>query len=235
MTHSHIQTELRKHANPAKAQLLAGFFKTGTGQYGEGDIFLGITVPEQRKIARAYHELPRVELTKLLHSEIHEERLTALIILVIQYKNADAKDKKDICSFYLTQTHWINNWDLVDVTCSNIVGDFLVSQNNWKILTTLAHSNNLWEKRIAIISTLAFIYAGNSTPTITVATILLQDTHDLIQKAVGWMLREVGKRIDEKVLTHFLDTHYKTMPRTTLRYAIERLSPHQKAHYMAKK
>jgi 3-methyladenine DNA glycosylase AlkD len=219
-----VERELKSMANKEKAKLLAGFFKTGKGEYGEGDIFLGITVPLQRSVAKKYSELGLSEVSKLLKSPIHECRLTALEIVVMQYeearKNNDSSLQKKIIDFYLKHTKNINNWDLVDASASYILGNWLLV-NNRKVLYKLVKSKNLWERRISIISTHAFIRAGDLEDTLKLAEMLLNDTHDLMHKAVGWMLREVGKR-DKKVLVNFLNTHAHKMPRTMLRYAIEK-------------
>ncbi len=227
-----LKSELDKLADKKQAALLAGFFKTGKGEYGEGDVFLGIKVPVQRKVARSYENLSLADIQVLLNSKIHEYRLIALIILINQYKKAEASGKKKIVEFYLQNTKNINNWDLVDVSCPRILGDYLLDKPR-KILYQLAKSKNLWEKRISMISTLAFICKRQFSDTMQIAEILLPDKHDLIHKAVGWMLREAGKR-DEKVLRRFLDKYYKTMPRVMLRYAIEKLSRKQRIYYLNK-
>jgi 3-methyladenine DNA glycosylase AlkD len=237
-----LLAEFEKKANPSKAMLLSGFFKTGKGEYGEGDIFLGLTVPEQRVLAKKYVHLSFDEIQCLVSSKIHEHRLTGLIILTYQYENirkskTDRKEKKkrkkEIFDFYLANAKNINNWDLVDVTCPRIVGDFLLDKNEKerKILYRLANSKNLWEKRIAIISTAMFIRENKFEDTLRISEILMQDKHDLIHKAVGWMLREVGKK-NEKVEKQFLDKHAKHMPRTMLRYALEKFSENDKKYYM---
>lgn len=211
---------------------MAGFFKTASGQYGEGDVFLGIKVPAQRMAARGYENLSLADLQNLLNSKIHEHRLIALLILLSQYKKADSAGKKKIVNFYLRNAKNINNWDLVDLSCPNILGNYLLDKPR-QILYKLAKSKNLWEKRIAIISTAAFIRNKEFSDTLQIAEILLNDKHDLIHKAVGWMLREVGKR-DEAVLARFLYKHYKTMPRTMLRYAIEKLSEKKREYYLGR-
>lgn len=227
--------EINKSANPKKAELLSRFFKTGPGQYGEGDVFLGITVPVSRKIALKYKNLSFPEISKLLSSKIHEERLIALLILVNQFEHGQENTRKKIFEFYLAHTKFINNWDLVDLSAPNIVGMYLLGKKDRKILTRLARSNNLWERRIAIISTLAFIVkAKEYKDTFEISTILLHDKHDLIHKAVGWMLREVGKRISESVEREFLDLYYQEMPRTMLRYAIERFDSKSRMYYLKK-
>ena len=227
-----INKDLQKLKSPKKAKIYARFFKTGKGQYGEGDIFLGIIVPKTREISKKYTNLNFVDIEKLLLSKVHEGRLCALLILVEKYKKSDLQNKRYIVDFYLKNAKNINNWDLVDLTADKILGDYLIDKDK-SILYKLAKSENLWERRIAIISTFAFIKNNQFNDTIKIAEILLNDKHDLIQKAVGWMLREVGKR-DEKELLKFLDKHYKIMPRTMLRYAIERLEKEKKEIYMKK-
>lgn len=215
-----IIKELQKYANKEKAENYKKFFKTGKGEYGEGDIFIGLTVPQQRKIASKYLSLSLNKLKNLLKSKIHEHRLTGLIILTEKYKNSEEHEKANIFNFYINSTKHINNWDLVDVTCPTIVGNFLLNKDK-KILYELSRSNNLWERRIAIVSTLGFIKKNEFSDALTISEILLEDQHDLIHKAVGWMLREIGKK-EEKILLEFIHKHYNKMPRTTLRYAIEK-------------
>ena len=227
-----IKKDLKKLSKPAKSQILQRFFKTGKGQYGEGDRFIGVMVPDIRKVAKKYHDLSLLEIISLLHSPIHEERLCALLVMVDQFGKAESKKQKKIFDLYLKNYKYINNWDLVDLTAPRIVGAYLMDGPR-EILYKLARSKNLWQKRIAIIATFQFIYHGQSQDTIKIAKILLHDEHDLIHKAVGWMLREVGKRCDEKILLAFLDQHHGKMPRTMLRYAIERLSPSQRKHYLS--
>lgn len=234
-TLSQLNTELTKTADKQKAKILQGFFKTGKGQYGEGDIFLGIVVPVQRQIAKKYSALLTLtDLDKLIKSKIHEERLVSLLILVEKFQESKNENQKlEIYSFYLKHSKFINNWDLVDLSAPKIVGVFL-SKKNKKVLLSLARSENLWERRIAIVSTFYFITQGNPVETIKLSEVLLKDSHDLIHKATGWMLREVGKRCGEKYLENFLNTHYKKMPRTMLRYAIERLPKMKRLEYMKK-
>lgn len=220
-----VVSDLQKFASPAKAKSSAWFFKTGPGQYGEGDVFIGVTVPDQRKVANRYKDLPLVEIEKLLSSPIHEHRLTALIILA--GKTVD----KEIYDFYFRHTDRINNWDMVDLS-AQIVGKYLQDKDR-NMLRKLAVSKNLWERRIAIVATHTFIKANDFATTFTIAEILLKDAHDLIHKAVGWMLREVGKR-DQEAEEKFLKKYYKTMPRTMLRYAIERFSEKKRHEYLAK-
>jgi len=231
-----LKKELRKTANPQKARLLSGFFKTGKGEYGEGDIFLGVMVPETRKTAIKFRELQLKDIGELLKSKFHEERLCALLLLVHNYKraskNKDDKTKKEIYNFYLKNTKYINNWDLVDLSCHHIVGDYLKDKDK-SILYQLAKSNNLWERRIAVISAFNFIRDKEFQDSIALAEILLKDKHDLIQKAVGWMLREMGKR-DLNELIKFLNKHHKHMPRTMLRYSIEKLPETQRKHYLSR-
>ena len=231
MTAQDVEKALKKKENKVKAQLLSRFFKTGKGEYGEGDVFLGITVPEQRLIAKQFMSIPLEEVQKLLQSPMHECRLTALLILAYKYPKADEKEKKTIFNFYIKNTKYINNWDLVDVTCHKIVGAYLYDKDR-SIIYKLAKSKNLWEKRIAIISTFYFIREKDFSDSLKIAEMLLSDKHDLIHKAVGWMLREVGKK-DEKVLHDFLKIHVNKMPRTALRYAIEKLPDEFRRHYMS--
>jgi 3-methyladenine DNA glycosylase AlkD len=231
MNSRQIQSLIRKKSSPKKAAILQRFFKTAKGQYGEGDIFVGVTVPEVRKIAKFAQETSLLELKKLLQSKTHEDRLVALEILVFQFekaiKNCDQKNQKEIFDFYLKNRSGINNWDLVDLSAPYIVGPYLFNCINTKkttsinILYKLAKSKNLWDKRISIISTFDFIRNNKFSDTLKISKILLNDEHDLIQKAVGWMLREIGKR-EEKVLKVFLKENYRKMPRTMLRYAIEK-------------
>lgn len=226
-----IKRDLSQLGDPEKAKKLSGFFKTGKGQYGEGDVFLGISVPEQRKVAKRYHALSLPDLQALLGSPIHEHRLTALLILVSTYGKADASGKAAIFRLYLNNTEHINNWDLVDLSAPKIVGAYLLNKDP-SILYRLAKSPNLWERRIAILSTLTFIRNNAFDDALRIAELLLQDEHDLIHKAVGWMLREIGKR-DQDVEERFLRTHCAQMPRTMLRYAIERFDEQKRQFYLA--
>jgi len=222
-----IQKEIRSLADPKRAKTSAWFFKTGPGDYGEGDKFLGLTTPQMRVISKKYKDLPLSEVQELIKSPYHEERSIAIQILVLQYP----KNSKAIYDFYLKNTTYINNWDLVDISAPKIVGAFLLNHPAG-IISKLANSGNLWERRIAIISTFAFIYEGRPNLTLKISKILLNDKQDLIHKAVGWMLREVGKRCGEKYLTEFLDLYCLTMPRTMLRYAIERLPEKKRKYYL---
>lgn len=222
MLASSVKTALLKIADKNKAIILSRFFKTGRGEYGEGDKFLGVVVPKQRKIAKKFIDLPLNQVLKLLKSPIHECRLTALFILIHQYQQGGPEIKRKIFSAYLKNLRYVNNWDLVDSSAPKITGDFLLQQfAQQKILYKLAKSKNLWERRIAILSTFTFIRTGQFTDTFRIAKILLHDNHDLIHKAVGWMLREIGK-IDQKAEEKFLRKYFKQMPRTMLRYAIEK-------------
>lgn len=217
-------------ADPEKAAILSRFFKTGKGQYGEGDIFLGVMVPGQRRIAKKYETLSLKDIRKLLSSKIHEHRLVALIILVNQYKKGDEHDRDKIVDFYLRYSKYINNWDLVDLSAPNIPGEYLLNKDR-AVLYRLARSKNLWERRIAIMSTFAFIRKNDFEDALRISVLLLHDDHDLIHKAVGWMLREVGKR-DFKAEEDFLKEHYRVMPRTMLRYAVERFDQTKKRLFM---
>ena len=230
-----LKKYLRLLANPEKAKLLQRFFKTGKGEYGEGDVFLGIVVPEQRKIAKKYLSLNFGELQELLSSKIHEERLIALIILTELYKKSkkDGLKKRQIFEFYLNNTKNINNWDLVDLSAPKIIGEFLQKEDTG-ILRQLANSENLWERRIAILSTAPFIKKRSFGETLAISDILINDKHDLIHKAVGWMLREVGKK-NKNVLEVFLEQRYKNMPRTMLRYAIEKFPKDEREKWMKTK
>ena len=227
-----LKKELNQSANKKQAITLQRFFKTGPGQYGAGDIFLGIKVLVLRQAAKKQPNLSFKDLQSLLNSEIHEQRLTALFILIGQYQKANQANRGKIFNFYLKNTKNINNWDLVDLSAPNIVGDFLLAKPRG-ILYRLAKSKNLWEKRIAILATYTFIKNNQYGDTLKIAKILLNDDHDLIHKAVGWMLREVGKR-NQKTEEIFLQKYYRQMPRTMLRYAIERFTPAQRKAYLKK-
>ena len=224
-----VKRELRNAADPEKAAVLRRFFKTGPGQYGQSDVFLGVTVPQSRAIARKYAEIALPEIKALLSSEIHEERLVALLLLVQKYKGAEGNEQEQVAKFYLDNIRQVNNWDLVDLSAPGILGPF----NDRRLLFKLAKSDNIWERRIAIVATLHFIRKGEFGDTLKIAEVLLHDGHDLIHKAAGWMLREVGKK-DPAALEQFLDSHYASMPRTMLRYAIERLPAEKRLRYMKK-
>ncbi len=225
-----LKEDMEKLADLEKAKILSRFFKTGKGQYGEGDIFLGIMVPQQRAIARKYEGLPLKDIRKLLSSKIHEHRLVALLILVNTFKKASAINREKIADFYLKQTKNINNWDLVDLSAPNILGEYLLDKDR-TVLYRLAGSNNLWERRISVMATFAFIKENDYEDTLRISELLLHDNHDLIHKAVGWMLREIGKR-DFKAEENFLQEHYTVMPRTMLRYAVERFDQKKKRLFL---
>ncbi len=228
-----LKNDLKKLANPEKKKVLQSFFKTGPGEYAEGDIFLGVTVPKSRSISLKYKDLSLPNTKQLLYSKIHEERLVAILILVYQFETGDEKTKKDIFNFYLKHTKQINNWDLVDLSADKIVGAYLYqTKQETSTLLKLAHSKNLWERRIAILSTFHFIKQNQPKETLKIAEILLNDKHDLIHKAVGWMLREVGKRCSQVEEEKFLKKHLKQIPRTTLRYAIERFPEEKRLSYL---
>ena len=228
-----LKEDLRRFASPQKARLLQRFFKTGPGDYGEGDKFLGLKVPESRLVAKKYKDLPLNQIKTLLHSPIHEERLVALLILIEQFKKAKEAEKEKIYRFYLDNTKYINNWDLVDLSAHKIVGPYLEDKPK-DILKKLARSKSLWERRIAILSTFHYISLGDPTLSIEIAEMLLDEKHDLIHKAVGWMLREIGKNCGEQILTNFLDKHISAMPRTMLRYSIEKFPEEKRQKYLNK-
>lgn len=262
-TATQVKLALKKLADPERASSSMWFFKTGKGQYGEGDVFLGIRVPAQREVAKKFKDLTLPEIKKLLQSKVHEHRFTGLEILVMQYEQADkgyrvegighGKDKKktakskqetaskkqarQIVDFYLKNAKYANNWDLVDTSAPYILGGYLSAQlqnvknTDFQILHKLAKSKNLWERRISIVATLTLVDKGHLTTSLELAKIHLKDEHDLMHKAVGWVLREVGKK-DINSLLDFLDTHATKMPRTTLRYAIERLPKKLYNHYL---
>lgn len=212
------------------ARFLQGFFKTGAGQYGEGDIFLGIRVPAVRKLAEEYRNLPLEEAVLLLKSPFHEERLFALILFVNAFTKGDETIQKKIYDLYLANTDCINNWDLVDVSAPKIVGAYLFTKSR-KMLYRLVKSKSLWERRVAVLATFHFIKYKQFDDALKIAELLLNDKEDLIHKAVGWMLREVGKRDIERAQS-FLKAHCRTMPRTMLRYAIERFTPSQRKKFL---
>ena len=228
-----IIEELQLLANTDKAKVLSSFFKTGKGEYGEGDLFLGVPVPLQRSIAKRYQAVSWVVLDELLGNSYHEIRLTALLILVEQFtKNRDSEFRKSCIEFYLTHTHAINSWDLVDLTCYKLLGAWLGGTER-EVLYRLANSANIWEQRIAIVSCMAFVLQGDFKDCLQIADLLLHHPNDLIQKAVGCLLREVGKK-EKEVLVGFLDGRYRAMPRTMLRYAIEHFSKEERLKYLLK-
>jgi 3-methyladenine DNA glycosylase AlkD len=225
-----IQRELNSLADSGHAAILQRFFKTGPGEYGEGDRFRGIRVPVLRKVARKYRHLTLAAAESLLPSAFHEDRLLALLLLIDHYYRSDDAVRDGIHRFYLDHTGWVNNWDLVDASAPHLVGHYLRDRAK-DPLTRLAASRVLWERRMAIIATFYFIKQGDYDDTLRVARLLLGDPEDLIHKAVGWMLREVGKR-DVKAAEAFLQAHYRKMPRTMLRYAIERLPEARRQAYL---
>lgn len=225
-----LQIEIKKNANPRQAIVLQRFFKTGPGEYGEGDVFYGIMVPVQRTLARKYKGLSLMDIKKLLDSPIHEERLIGLMILVEQVRKGNDKIKEDVFNFYHQNRKRINNWDLVDLTADRISGAYLFDKDK-SLLFKLAESDYIWERRIAIMSTFHFIKNNSFEAALGISEKLLYDKHDLIHKAVGWMLREIGKR-DLKTEEEFLLKHYKKMPRTMLRYAIEKFPENKRQAYL---
>ncbi len=225
-----IQNQLASLSNPEDGEFLQRFFKTGPGQYGEGDLFRGIRVPVLRRLSSAHPDIPLELAEQLLHSAYHEDRLLALLILVRKFAKADETGRAGIYTRYLDNTRFINNWDLVDTSAEHIVGAYLRDKSK-EPLYRLARSGSLWERRIAILATFHFIKQGKFDETIEIAEILLTDEHDLIHKAVGWMLREVGKR-DLQKEEAFLSAHYRQMPRTMLRYAIEKFPQDKRLGYL---
>ena len=233
MSAEQLVEELQTYASDSDAAFLQRFFKTSPGEYGEGDVFIGVRVPMTRRVCRNYRDLPIDEISKLLESPVHEHRLAAVIIMCWQYSHADNGYQRELYELYLTglDKNQINNWDIVDVSCMHIVGAY-AREHNDKVLFRLARHAKLWHKRAAIVSCFAWLRKGEVGPTIELAEILWPEQHDLLQKATGWMLREVGKQIDEQILHDFLDRHAHAMPRTTLRYSIERLTPEKRHYYM---
>jgi 3-methyladenine DNA glycosylase AlkD len=232
MSIKEIQTELDKNSDKKQAAHLQRFFKTGPGEYGEGDVFIGIKVPVLRNIAKSNMDISYNGIKQLLKSKIHEKRLISLMVLIFKYQKADKEEKSKIFKIYLDNTNNINNWDLVDLTAPQIVGDYLMDKDK-SILIKLAKSKNLWERRIAVLSTFQFIKNDQFDFSLKISKLLLKDEHDLIHKAVGWMLREIGKRNlaeEEK----FLKAHYNIMPRTMLRYAIEKFPDKKRKGYLKK-
>ena len=227
-----IKKDLAQLRDPDRAKNLSWFFKTAKGQYGEGDIFLGILVPEQRKVAKKHIDLSLNDLQELLNSKIHEHRFTALLILISKYRKAGELVKEEIFHLILKNTENINNWDLVDLSAPRIIGDFLLNRER-SILYKLAKSKSLWERRISILSTFTFIGNNDFEDALNISELLLHDEHDLIHKAVGWALREIGKR-DQNLEERFLNKHYFRMPRTMLRYAIEKFDEEKRQKYLNK-
>lgn len=230
---SEIKTALQELSIPGKAEIMQAFFKTGKGEYGEGDVFIGVTVPDQRSVAKEfYNKISLAELSQLLSSKIHEHRLTALLLLVYKFeKTKDQSLRKEIVDFYLKHTKHINNWDLVDTSCYKILGRYCFENQDSKILEKLSDSKNMWEMRMAIVATMHHIKKGKFELTKAFALKNLKHPHDLMHKANGWLLREMGNK-NETELRDFLNMHYKEMPRTCLRYAIEKLEEEVRKNYL---
>jgi len=230
--HEQVKADLKKLSDPDYAIKLQRFFKTGEGEYGEGDIFLGVRVPDQRRIAKKYMNISLTDVLELLQSEIHEHRLTALFILTEQFKKGDKETRRQIVDLYLCNTAYVNNWDLVDSNAHKILGEWLANKSR-KILYEMAESENIWERRISLISTFAFIERGDLEDALALARAQVDSRHDLINKASGWVLREIGKK-EQSVLEDFLLKHYQKMPRTMLRYAMEHLPEERRRFYMGR-
>lgn len=232
LTARNVEKSLRSVSTPERAKANEWFFKTGKGQYGYGDKFIGVSVPNQRAIVKQFRDLDLSELKILLHSPFHECRLTSLFILVHQYEQGDSKTKATLTKFYLSNLKYVNNWDLVDSSAHKILGEELINKNR-EILYKLAKSESMWSRRVAIISTFTFLKDNDFKDALKLAEIYLDDDQDLMHKATGWTLREIGKK-SRPTLLKFLDKHHKKMPRTALRYSIEHLSLDLKKKYMAK-
>lgn len=237
-----IKAELKALADKDRAMLCSYYFKTGEGEYGEGDIFYGITVPTLRQVAKKYIEIELEEIEDLLSHKVHEIRFIAAVLLTEKYKRArNLSEKAKIAKFYQNHLERFNNWDLIDVSAHKILGSYLSEllrdkqKDSLIVLKKLAKSSNIWRRRAAIVSTFSFIKQKNCKPTLIISDILMSDSHDLIHKANGWMLREVGKNCSQAVLLNYLDRNYKQMPRVMLRYAIERLPENKRKHYLNKK
>jgi 3-methyladenine DNA glycosylase AlkD len=226
--------EIDAIGNADAARELQRFFKTGPGEYGEGDVFVGVKVPPLRALAERHRDLPLAEIDKLLQSKIHEHRSEALIILTERAKRAERAEAKLLYDFYLARTDRINNWDLVDISCRDVVGGYVLATGDIAPLRRLARSDLLWDRRIAMVSTWQFIRAGQLEPTFEIATMLIDDEHDLMHKAVGWMLREAGKK-DEAALEQYLAQYAPQLPRTALRYSIERMTPARREYWRSRK
>lgn len=225
-----ILREFRALADPEKAAFFQRFFKTKPGEYAEGDIFLGLTVPQVRSIAKRFSSISLPIIVQLLHSPFHEVRLGALIVMTIQFPKTSLSEQTALYDTYLSETRYINNWDLVDVSAHKIVGAYLQDRPK-EILSRLARSELVWDRRIAIISTMGYARTGDTETALKIAELLVHDSHDLIHKAVGWVLRELGK-VDPKAERTFLASYYKSMPRTMLRYAIERFPEQERQRYL---
>ncbi len=227
---SALKQEVEEHAQPERARFLQGFFKTGPGEYAQGDVFLGLTVPDSRRIARKYCELTIDRLAKLIQSRFHEHRLIALLIMVDRHQRADAEERRQLHQLYLDSLDYVNNWDLVDTSAGVVVGEHI--RDSPDLLDRLVGSSDLWRRRVAIVSTFGELRKKRTGATLRMAERLLADPHSLIHKATGWLLREVGK-ISEPQLLEFLREHYERIPRTALRYAIERLPATERKLWLA--
>ncbi|MFZ0454278.1 MAG: DNA alkylation repair protein [Ignavibacteriaceae bacterium] len=230
MKYLELKQTVKNNSNKQQAIILQRFFKTGKGEYGEGDVFAGIKVPLSRKIANDFKDLDFTDLQKVIQSKIHEERLITLFILIAKYKNSDDAVREKLFNFYLKNIRYVNNWDLVDLSAEKIIGAYLIDKDK-RLLFDLVKSNNIWERRIAIMSTFCFIKANQFAAALKISELLLKDKHDLIHKASGWMLREIGKR-DIQAEEVFLQKYYKNMPRTMLRYAIEKFPEKKRLNYL---
>lgn len=227
-----LREDLRAGADSKRAAATQRYFKTGKGEYAEGDIFLGVAAPQTRAIVKKYwREISITDVKNILRSEIHEERTTALLILVKKFEKGDDIQRKEIFDLYLANTKHINNWDLVDLSAPKIIGAYLEGKDK-NILLNLAESKNLWERRIAMLAVFRFIKNGDAAMALKIAEILISDKEDLIRKSVGWMLREIGKNCGQKIEEDFLRRHYRIMSRTTLRYAIERFDEGRRQDYL---
>ncbi len=231
LTLSLLRKQIQKEASSERAKNLSWFFKTGPGGYAEGDIFVGISVPQARQLAKKFRDIPFQEKKKLLQSKIHEERMIAVLMFLADFAKADDSLRKKIFRLYIQSTPYINNWDLIDISAGKIVGSTFFPQINVPLLTKFAQSKSLWKKRIAMLATSYYIARQEFSEPLRIATLLLHDDHDLIQKAVGWMLREVGNKSPETE-KKFLKTVYTTMPRTALRYAIEKFPQAERVKYL---
>lgn len=230
---SELKNTLQTFANPERAAVSVRYFRTGPGEYGEGDVFLGASVPQVRQVARKFQHLGPGELHELLESPLHEHRLVALLVLVSVFKKAGIQARREWCEFYLAHLHRVNNWDLVDVSARDILGEFLLNLDR-SLLDDLAATDHLWSQRVAIVATHAFIKRGQFSDTFRLAETYLTHRHDLIHKATGWMLREVGNKNGD-ALREFLDEFAPRMPRTMLRYAIEKLPEAERRAYLRRK
>lgn len=237
LTAAAVRDVLGALADPKRAVSSASFFKTGPGEYGEGDVFIGIAVPDQRKVAKTFRGIDATEIDALLDSEIHEHRLTALFLLRREYEAASVTEKPLwVERFYdAVDRGRVNNWDLVDSSAEYILGNWCVAQGDRQPLLDYASDNDLWRRRVGIVGSAAFTKVGDTSALLAVAPIVIDDRRDLIQKAFGWMLREMGKRADANALTRYLDEHAPAMGRTALSYALEHLTPEQRTRYRAKK